>query len=305
MNRRIVFAASCFATLAMFATGLSVCDVASAQFTADSSAGIIVAQDGVDFVESVELDLSTTGAPVSFSGGASFGDPDETGVFAISGSASASATAGILRARANTTVVENSVFNTDTPYLTPDGIGTSDNLDFGIPTIAGFSAFASYTDRLQYGGLATNYKSRYVFRVSGAVTGTDGFAVVSIQHGDSGFQTIVFDQPGSFNEVMTSEAFVHGGAPQFFSLGLQASVDPFQEFASSGDSGSVQFGNTVELLGVELRDADTDVLLLNEVITADSGATSIYTVREGIPEPSSLVLCVTVGLAVLAVRSRR
>lgn len=284
--------------------GLVVSSQVFAQFSASSSAEISVGQDGVGFVEVFDGDFSSTGAPVAFSGSASFGDPDVTGVFEISGSASASATAGILRARATTTVVENSVYDASIPYLT-EICCDSNNDDFGIPSTAGFSAFASYVDRLQYGGLATNYKSRYIFRVSGNVTGTDGFAVVSIQHGDSTVQTIVFDQPGSFNQVMTSEAFVHGGAPQFFSLGLQASVDPFQEFAFDGDSGSVQFGNTVELLGVELRDADTDELLLGEVITADSGATSIYTVRQSIPEPGALLLSALAGLVALACYGRR
>ncbi|QDT68468.1 hypothetical protein MalM25_13900 [Planctomycetes bacterium MalM25] len=288
--------------LAAIAILLSMTTAASAQFSASSAAEVSAGQESAGFVEVIDGDFSSTGAQVAFSGSQSFGDETETGVFEVSGSASASAVAGRLRANASATLIENSVFDFSTPYI-PNGPGTSDNLDFGIPTTAGFSAFAEYTDRLQYGGTTTNYNSKYIFRVTGNITGSGGFAVVNIQHGGSGEQTIVFDQPGPYNEIMTSEAFVHGGAPQFFRLALQTTVDYLPEF-DTGGSGSVQFGNTIELLGVELRDDDTGELLLSETITPDSGAGSFYQVRTAIPEPASAALLVLTLLAGAATRSR-
>lgn len=270
------------------ATGLSaVCaSPASAQLgnlSNQSFVDIVVSQDGVDFGSTVGGDFSDTGAPVSYSGGMLFGDESEGGTFGISGSASASASFGRLRAAAQTSVTDNTTSGDEPPFLLPD-FGEN---EFGIPTTAGFSATAVFRDRLQYGGTATSYESTYFLRMTGTIAGEGGFAAVTIEHGDNPSQRFIFDDPGTYNETIVSRKFTHVNSPQFIRVQLQATADFFPDFSSEGDSASVAFGNTLELVGVELRDADTGQLLVDETITTESG--------EGGPIARACELCSAVS----------
>jgi len=291
-----------FAAASVVVTGLTaVCaSPASAQLgnlSNESFVDIVVSQDGVDFGSTVGGDFSNTGAPVSYNGGMLFGDESEGGTFGISGSGSASASFGRLRASAQAEVTDNTTTGDEPAFLLPDG---SEN-EFGVPSAAGFNAFAVFRDRLQYGGTATNYESTYVLRLTGTISGVGGFAAVTIEHGDNPSQTLFFDDPGTYNETIVSRKFTHVNSPQFIRVQLQATADFFPDFSSEGDSASVAFGNTLELVGVELRDADTGQLLVDETITTESGEGGPIAI---VPEPTSFAL-LSAGVWLFAGRRRR
>ncbi len=284
-------------TLAMLAWPATA-DAQLGNLTNSALADITVVEDGGDFALSLDGDFSNTGGPVSASGGASFGG-DETGIFAISGSATAWAGFGQLQASAFTTITENTVSDFDRPYILPDGSTDPE----GVPWNVGFQGIAEFQDRLQYGGTATAYTSRYLLRLTGTISGQRGFAAVILNHGGGPASEFFFDGPGTYDELLVSETYVHGGSPQFFSVTLQTSADLFPEYDGEGFSSSVAFGNTLELLAVELRDADTGELLLNETVTAESGGGSVPI--QIVPEPGTAAITAVGGLMLLGYRRRR
>lgn len=234
--------------------------------------------------------------PVTLNSNFTFGTEEDNGVFAISGNASAQSVAGILRASARTTVTDNTVSDFSTPFLT-------DNSDdpAGIPTTAGFSAYAGFTDRLQYGSTATNYGSRFLFRLTGHIDNPGAFVVVTIQHAQQPAQSFFFTEVGNFNEVVSTEAYVHGGGFQDLSVDIQVSADADPMFDLDGDTLAADFSNTLEIIGFELRDADTNQLLTGEIVTTFAGGTLPIT---AIPEPAAITLLALGGLA-LATRPSR
>lgn len=236
-------------------------------------------------------------SPVTLNSSYSFGTEEDNGVFAITGDASAQSVAGILRASAQTTVTDNTVTDFSIPFLTDDSDDPA-----GIPTTAGFSAYAGFTDRLQYGGTATNYGSRFLFRLTGHIENPGAFVVVTIQHAEQPAQSFFFTEVGSFNEVVATEAFVHGGGFQDLSVDIQVSADADPMFDLSGDTLAADFSNTLEIIGFELRDADTNQLLTDEVVTTFAGGTLPIT---AIPEPAAITLLTLGGLAFTTRASRR
>ncbi len=262
-----------------------------------ASAEFIVGQDGVDFVAVLDDNFTdTANVPVTLGGGYSFGLEEENGVFGVTGSASASSVAGILRASASVTVTDHTVGSFDVPWLTETG----DN-EAGIPTSAGYTAFARFADRLQYGGSATSYTSRYLLRLTGSISETPGaFVAIRVQQGASPAQEFIFDDAGTFNQIVATEAFFHGGAPQELSVVVQATADAFPEWDFEGTSYTADFSSTFEIIGLELRDADTDELLTNETVTTFGGGTVPVSV---VPEPGTAALAAA-GLMLLARRRR-
>jgi hypothetical protein len=256
-----------------------------------SSASLEAFQDSAGFVGVLESNDANSAnlAPVTLNQSFTFGLEEENGVFAISGSASAQSVAGILRASARTTVTDNTVTDFSLPYITPEG----DN-EAGIPTYAGFSAYAGFTDRLQYGGTATSYNSRYQMRLTGNIEGFGAFVVVTVRHGNQPIQDFFFNQPGTFDEVIVTEQFVHGGGQQEISFDIQVTTDADPEFDLDGTTSIANFGSTLEIIGYELRDAETNQLLTNEAVTTFGGGTLPITI---VPEPASIALLALGGLA--------
>jgi hypothetical protein len=162
------------------------------------------------------------------------------------------------------------------------------------------SGTASYRETLQYGGTATNYNSKYILKFTGRITG-NAFAVITLQHAMNSAQTWIFDTPGSYDLTLVSNAFVHGFSPQAFSLTLQSSVNLNPE-NNSPDSGNADFGNTLEVIGIDLRDNDTGTLLTSDSVTGSSG--SSYKIM-AVPEPSSFLLLAGVAGVALAVNRFR
>lgn len=237
---------------------------------------------------------SDTGAFVSASGNVTH-DTSEiggSGELTFSGQGSASAGYQVLRSRASG-ALSNSYF--DPEYNFDAGTGT-------VPTAYVTQSIARFEETLVYGGTATGYNSRYFFRVTGNITGRDAFASVSLSHAQATPQFWFFDEPGPFNEVITSESFV-GAANLGFSVELLTAFNADTEFLEPGEgsSGSANFGSTLELLGIEARDSVTGELLATADFTSGSG--TVYQIREAIPEPSATALAAVAALA--AFRKKR
>ena len=264
-------------------------------FVAESSADFLVGQAEDNFAVSIAGDTGTTGQSAFISDTFEFGEEEEMGVMSVQGSASAAAGFGVLRASAFG-VITNPIHEPDAdPYVEPDG---SIN-EFGLPDLLGFTGFAETRDTLSYGGEANNYTSSYAFRVTGNLSFA-GLAVVTIQHASNAPQQFIFDTPGTIDQVIQTQAWIHGRSPQQLTIKLQASADFFREFANDGDVISADFGSTLELLGVEIRDADTGELLPEETVSSASGNTFAI-----VPEPTTATILV-LGLAgALCRRSRR
>jgi len=267
---------------------ITVCtSQAVAQYSAYSSASVDAGQNEHDFIAEVDGASSASGDPVQYAGSETFGDP-ETGQMTITGNASASAAFGQLRTSGSGTI-HNPIFDeTLDPLFNPDG---SQNAG-GMPTYVGVTGYASFTDTLQYGGTATNYNSKYILRLTGAISG-DAFHVVTLKHGNNPSEKFTFFASGNYNQTLVSDAYVHGGSPQTFKMTMQSTFQPDLEFASDGLFGSASFSNTLEVLGVELRDDDTGQLL--DATTVESATGGSYIVRE-VPEPASLALIAIGGL---------
>lgn len=231
-----------------------------------------------DFVSDIDSNASNGGS-VSISG-AGYDD-----FYQFNGNASASADFTILRAQGGGNL---------------DDVG--DGNGFFVDSTPDFyhaTGFARYSETLSYGGTATNYNSKYILNFTGIITG-DAFAVVTLEHANQPVQQWFFDQPGTYNETLISNAFIHGLSPQDFTLSLQSSVN-LDTTGIIPVSGNADFGNTLEVIGVELRDNDTGELLTGDSVTGESGST--YAITQ-IPEPSSLLLFGLSGLGLALRRSR-
>lgn len=243
-----------------------------------SSVAII---EGDQFVgTAIESAESNTPVPIAVSGSSSHdvsslgGDGDLT----FDGSATAQANYSFLRTSAQGTV-DNAYFDPD--YDFDNGTGT-------VPTAYAVQSIARFQDTLQYGGTATGYNSKYILRVTGNITDYDAFATIELTHGTAQPQRWFFSEPGPIDVTLVSNSFV--GAPnQLFTLELLTGYNADTEFLGEGgfSSASAQFGNTVELLGIEARD-DSGMLLATSDFTSASGTT--YGIIRAIPEPTSLAL---------------
>ncbi|MEM6259308.1 MAG: PEP-CTERM sorting domain-containing protein [Planctomycetota bacterium] len=256
----------------------------------------------------LDFDSSSTGDFVSSSFSGSYTGFDNDGferTMNFTGSSSAASEfGGRLRTRAQASVT-NSFYNPDSndPYFDYENGIINDGEIEGVPTDFIVNGEASFTDTLQYGGTATGYTSRYLLNLSGTITGDGGaFVFVEFSHGTSGqSQSFFFSENGSYNIPIATETFV-GGPNQTFSIRMLSSFQESTEFFFDGDSfsGTSAFGNTLELVGVEVRDEVTGELLDSSQVVGTSGAS--YSVQV-VPEPGSLALLGLGGLC--ALRRRR
>ncbi|MEO0514212.1 MAG: hypothetical protein AAF086_02815 [Planctomycetota bacterium] len=278
-----------------------------AQFSQSASADIGVSNDFStgpnDSFLVLDGDFSSTGSQVFAGGSYSFtGDNRDFSTQTMDFTGNASASSQFKRLRTSVSAsVDNVFYNEENvPYL--DYVNDEINDEFGVPTDFIVNAEAQFTDTLQYGGTATGYTSRYLLNLTGTITGTEAFVFIEIDHGTSGVsQDILYFEPGTYNINIASDTFV-GGPNQTFSIRLFTSFQASAFFAEDGDNltGTADFGNTLELVGVEVRDQDTNQLLSADQVVGASGES--YSVLL-VPEPAAAVLVAT-GLALLAQRRR-
>ncbi len=210
----------------------------------------------------------------------------------FSGFASASSAPQWLRTHAQGTVINN--FYDDLYDF---------DLNTGTPSYYVSWAEAKYSETLQYGGYANHYNSRYIMRFTGEITGLETLTLVEIQHGNEPKQRWLFTTPGSYDQIIVSNAFVHGSSPQNITVRVMSSYQMDTGIYPDGATiqGEANFGNTLQVLGVDLRDSNGN-LLTGETITGESGST--YAVIEA-PEPSSSALLGLACMGILFQRIRR
>lgn len=215
-----------------------------------------------------------------------------SGTLQFQGSASAYASYHSLRAQASGSV-SNSFYDEDYDH----------EAETGVPTAYFAQGTASFSQTLLYGGTANNYTSTYIMRLTGTVQGSGRAAIsVDLTHGMESPQSWFFSAEGSYDVLLYSQAWVHGRFAQEFSLSVNTlySFDMDGLPAGGSYSGSADFGSTLEVIGIDLRD-ESGVLQPQGTITSDSGETFQII---PVPEPSSAVLLGALGLA-SALRRRR
>ncbi|TWT48778.1 hypothetical protein [Botrimarina hoheduenensis] len=213
-----------------------------------------------------------------------------SGDLTFSGSGTAQANYLFLR-----TSVQGMVDNT---YFDPDY--NYDNGTGDVPTAYAVQSIARFEDTLQYGGTAVGYNSKYIIRVTGTITDYNAFASIELTHGMAPPQRWFFGEPGPIDITLVSNSFV-GAANQPFVLELLTGFNADTEFLGDGGfaSAAAQFGNTVELIGIEARDA-AGMLLSTTDFTSASGTT--YQILAAVPEPASALMIVVASCLCMAQR---
>lgn len=165
----------------------------------------------------------------------------------------------------------------------------------GVPLDFSSFAEARFTQNLVYGGFTANhYISTFLFHLTGSVDGNanQAYAMVEMVHGMSPTQRWFFDnfnadENGNFSLDISHSVIVNTSNLEF-SLRLYTNVSFLMDQYPDGSdaSGSANFGNTLEFVGIDVRDEEGNHLS-DGTITSDSGA-SIPIIQ--IPEPSAALL---------------
>ncbi|MEX2672735.1 MAG: PEP-CTERM sorting domain-containing protein [Phycisphaeraceae bacterium] len=280
----------------VLAAGLLVSVASSTQAAFSTFAEVFTVEGGPAVGFSRFDESSTTGGPVSLNEDIVYDLSEAGGDGEMTFSAQGFASAAFKTVRASTSAtLTNSFF--DENYVFDNG-----DPEEGVPTHYTVQSRGGFTETLSYGGTATNYTSRYILRLTGNVQSNDGYGIVRINHAGEE-QLITFFSPGNHDQILVSNAFIHGLSPQEFSITLTSGVSFTMEGVSEGNtlSGSANFGSTLELVGIDLRDENGN-LVSNDVITSASGTT--YDVV-AVPEPGTMALLSVLGVGVALRRRQR
>lgn len=226
----------------------------------------------------------------SFTGLDAFGD-EQTMTFDGTGVAQA-AGFGILKTGYSGTLWNTFYNSENTPYIDSSTITIDPE---GVPDIFDGRATASFTDLLQFGGTAVGYKAVYVFGITGVNSGDSSWSRLSFAIAGN-YESFDLDDPGVSNYVLRSQAYDISSSGQTAEVSLSSTFQPQTQSYNSGSTvtGSSDFFNTVQLIGLEVYDAQGN-LASNVTITGESG-----TQYNAVPEPATMSL-----LALWAWRKRR
>lgn len=235
---------------------------------------------------------NSSGAPVFSSVEKDFTGTDNTGnarTMHLSADGSASAQYQHLHADAVSTV-SNAFYAPDrnTPYVEESTGVIHPN---GVPDTFKITSQASFSEKLQYGSTAINYTSRYFLRLDGLIDNIGSqpsYVFVILKHGNNTPEQFFFNNAGDYSIPIYSKTYV-GGGNEFFSLTLQVGVHTGIDFVEDGDAitGLSNFGNTLNLVGIEARNAATGELLADGSITGESSGMSYAVVV--VPEPTTIL----------------
>lgn len=169
----------------------------------------------------------------------------------------------------------------------------------GVPDVMQGVSIAGWVDTLQYGGTATGYLATYVFRITGSNENYKSFSLLDVQVGQADSQRFLFLNPGQVDQVVRTDPVFIGQAGQKASVQMNTIFQPNMSELQLGEtfSGDSNFSNTVEFLGVELRDMAGN-LVTDVSIVGMSG-----TQYQAVPEPATMV--VLGGLIGLGILRRR
>jgi len=265
---------------------------------ASVSADAFVGEGNQMFSRGLGFDFSTTPLEVVEADGSSSHDLSEaggSGVLDFDATAMATASYNTLRASASGTIT-NTYFDENYNF----------EANTGVPTAYFSQGNARFSQTLQYGGTANNYISTYILRLTGSISG-NGRAAVSIRltHASQPAQSWFFREVGTFDLMIFSQAYVHGAFPQEFQLSINTlySFDMFSFQDGSNASGGADFGSTLEVVGIDLRD-EMGNLQPQGTITSDSGQEFAIV---AVPEPSSVALLVfaITGVGIASYRRKK
>lgn len=233
--------------------------------------------------------VTTRNSSFSFTGSDASGD-EQTMTFDGTGVAQA-AGFGILKTGYSGTLWNTFYNSENTPYIDSSTITIDPE---GVPDIFDGRATASFTDLLQFGGTAVGYKAVYVFGITGVNSGDSSWSRLTFAIAGN-YESFDLDDPGVSNYVLRSQAYDISSSGQTAEVSLSSTFQPQTKSYDSGSdvTGSSDFFNTAQLIGLEVYDAQGN-LASNVTITGESG-----TQYNAVPEPATMSL-----LALLAWRRK-
>ncbi len=293
----------------LFGAAITVLSLPSGAQSVFSFARQSVANDGYLAVQ--DFHTVSDGSTVSASINKSFTGKNRAGAtqtLNFSGSSIASSQYGRLHVYSNSTLT-NSYYNaTNSKYADYNGNVIDPN---GSPTIFASDAAATFTDRLQFGGvLQSGYKARYIFHVDGLTAGPRyGFVLAATVDGVQDI-TGSFDS-GNVNTTWATMDFnVNGITPQ----DIHVEFDNLVAFDTSAltdgvnYSGLADFSTTAILTGIELIDSAGN-LASGWTVSSASGTryNAIQGTSTAVPEPGAIALLICGGVSggLIFVRRRR
>lgn len=285
-------------TLSLLAPQLSV-----AQSSIATSAFVVATNSGYDplYYNTIGTgDYSPIGSPVSSYGSATFTglrQDEEIGTMTFTGASSASSGYGRLRTYAYGSV-EGSYFNSENPeyYHSPTG----EVNEAGSPDQLIAYGQASYNDTFTYTNVGAAVTVNFFYQITGTFEGVAGYHSVYVeQNGQSDYILLDISDGLLINQTWATRQFnISDSVPNSHRATSLSQFDFRPEFYPDGGDyeGTVSFGSTVTMVGMELRDGDGN-LVSGWALDASSG--TLYPV----PEPSALALSAIGALAL--VRRRR
>lgn len=246
---------------------------------------------------------SGTGALVSASGSSSFtglNSNDQAATMTFTGSATASASYGMLRTAASGSVSGVYYNENNAPYYYQDDeSGTWITDPEGSPTFLVSYGQAQFNDTLNYGNIPAGFTTDFWFHITGSFTGANVYHSIYVEFGTQSNSIVLYPVDGA-NHLWTTNKFTPlPGVDIDFSTTVLSSFNLYPEYSPEGESysGSANFMNTVTLAGINVYD-ENDNLVSGWSLTSGSGTT--YPV----PEPSAVLLGLAGAVGFVARRRR-
>ncbi len=172
----------------------------------------------------------------------------------------------------------------------------------GSPDVLVSLGFAGFNDTLHYGGtLQFGYKARYIFHLDGFQSGFGTLADLAFNvdgnPGDSFFET----GQGNINTTWVTQTYeINGITPQNISVQFSTQFvhNTFEVADGSSTSGISDFSSTLNLVGIEVLDAN-DNPVTGWTVSSESG-----TVYQAVPEPAS-IFAITALAALVSKRRKK
>lgn len=215
--------------------------------------------------------------------------------------AHATGQAGYGRLRTYATGSLTNAYRNEANPLYYDGENVNED---GSPDSFGTLGYAGFTDLLTYGGTAAaGYRASYTFFIEGTATGDSLSAYVYAKIGDNPRELLNADLStrGPIAQYVTTQRYaIDGALQQTVDVIASAQFNPSTFGEPSFLSGEADFDSTTTLSGIQLYDAD-DNLVADFTLTSASGTS--YPISP-VPEPASLAALAVGGAALLRRRKR-